>query len=125
MKRTIRPDSDAGQVGNFNLGTTNGDLLFTAGQVPQTDDGTVLNDAPVEEQTHQCLDNIASVLASEGLTMEDVLKTTVYIVDIQNWERVNEADGEHVEEYPARTAVGMTGPWGGVDVEIQAVAAQS
>lgn len=123
MKRTIIPDSNNGQVGNFNLATTNEELLFTAGQVPQTDDGDVLRDAPIEEQTDQCLENIASVLATEGLTLKDVLKTTVYIVDIQNWERVNDAYGNHFEEYPARTAVGVTGLWGGVDVEIEAVAA--
>jgi len=123
VKRTIRPDSEVGQVGNFNLATTNEDLVFTAGQVPQTDEGEVLNDAPVEKQTHQCLENISAVLANEGLTLEDILKTTVYIVDIQNWERVNEAYAQHFEEYPARTAVGVTGLWGGVDIEIQAIAA--
>ena len=122
MKELITTDKQTGQVGNFNLGATDGDLVFTAGQVPETDDGEVLTDAPIEEQTDQCLANIASVLESEGLSLDHVLKTNVYLVDIQNWERFNEAYGKHFDELPARTTVGVTGLWGGVDVEIEAIA---
>lgn len=125
MRRTVTPDDAPGPVGNFSLGTTNGDLLFTAGQVPETADGDVLRDATVEEQTEQCLRNLERVLAAEGLGFEDVLKTTVFLVDIQNWDRVNEAYGEFLGETepPARSVVGVTGLWGGIDVEIEAVAA--
>ncbi|MDS0282752.1 RidA family protein [Haloarcula onubensis] len=122
MREILTTEAGAGQVGNFNLGTSDGDLVFTAGQVPETEDGEVLTDAPIEEQTHQCLRNIEAVLESEGLSMEHVLKVNVYIVDIQHWERFDEAYGEHFEELPARTTVGVTGLWGGVDVEIEAVA---
>lgn len=124
MQRTITPDDAPGPVGNFSLGTTNGDLVFTAGQVPETRDGEVLRDATVEAQTEQCLRNLQRVLAAEGLGFEDVLKTTVFLVDIQNWEQVNEAYGEFLGEagLPARSVVGVTGLWGGIDVEIEAVA---
>lgn len=122
MKQIVNTESSTGQVGNFNLGTTNGELVFTAGQVPETEGGEVLNDAPIKQQTDQCLENLKAVLESEGLTLEHILKTTVYVVDIQNWEMVNEAYGEHFQELPARTTVGVTGLWGGVDVEIEAVA---
>ncbi len=122
MKQIVNTESGTGQVGNFNLGTTNGELVFTAGQVPETEEGEVLNDAPIKQQTDQCLKNLKTVLESEGLTLEHILKTTVYVVDIQNWEMVNEAYGEHFQELPARTTVGVTGLWGGVDVEIEAVA---
>lgn len=122
MKEILSTEASTGQVGNFNLGTSDGELVFTAGQVPETDEGEVLNDAPIKEQTDQCLHNLQSVLESEGLSMEHILKTTVYVVDIQNWEMVNEAYGEHFKELPARTTVGVTGLWGGVDVEIEAIA---
>lgn len=122
MKRMIHTDRAPGAVGEYSQAATNGDLLFTAGQVPETGDGRVLDDASVEEQTHQCLDNLAGVLESEGLALEDVLKTTVYLVDIDRWDRVNEAYGSRFEaEPPARSVVGVTGLWGGVDVEIEAV----
>lgn len=122
MKQILSTESGAGQVGNFNLGTSNGDIVFTAGQVPQTEDGVALNDAPIKEQTDQCIENLKTVLESEGLSLEHILKTTVYVVDIQNWEMVNEAYGQHFDEFPARTTIGVTGLWGGVDIEIEAVA---
>lgn len=122
MKRTIHTERAPGAVGAYNQATTNGELLFTAGQVPETDAGQVLADAPVEEQTHQCLDNLVGVLEAEGLALEDVLKTTVYLVDIDRWDRVNDAYGSRFEtEPPARSVVGVTGLWGDVDVEIEAV----
>ncbi|MFB6081135.1 MAG: RidA family protein [Haloferacaceae archaeon] len=124
MKRVIKTQTAPGSVGAYSQATTNGELVFTAGQVPETMDGDVLNDAPVEEQTRQCLENLKGVLEAQDLTLRDVLKTTVYIVDIRNWERVNEAYSEYFdEEPPARSAVGVTGLWGGIDVEIQAIAA--
>jgi len=122
MKKIVTTDEKTAQVGNFNLGTSNGDLIFTAGQVPETDEGEVLRDAPIEVQTDQCLSNIEAVLESEGLGLEHILKTTVYLVDIQNWERFNDAYGKHFDELPARTTIGVTGLWGGVDVEIEAIA---
>lgn len=122
MKKIVTTDKKTAQVGNFNLGTSNGDLVFTAGQVPETDEGEVLRDAPIEVQTDQCLSNIEAVLESEGLGLEHILKTTVYLVDIQNWERFNDAYGKHFDELPARTTIGVTGLWGGVDVEIEAIA---
>lgn len=122
MKEILSTEASTGQVGNFNLGTSNGDLIFTAGQVPETDDGEVLSDAPIKEQTDQCLQNLQSVLESEGLSLGHILKTTVYVVDIQNWEMVNEAYGKHFDEFPARTTIGVTGLWGGVSVEIEAIA---
>jgi reactive intermediate/imine deaminase len=125
MRRTITPDDAPGPVGNFSLGTTNGELVFTAGQVPETRDGELLRDGTVEAQTEQCLQNLERVLAAEGLGLGDLLKTTVFLVDIDNWERVNEAYGEFFGEVepPARSVVGVTGLWGGIDVEIEAVAA--
>jgi len=124
MKRTITPSSDVGldESGYFNLATTDGNLMFLSGQVPETEDGKLLNDAPIREQTDQCLQNIQSVLESEGLSMGHILKTTIYAVDMQNYDAVNEAYGEHFDEYPARTFVGVTGLWGGVSVEIEAIA---
>lgn len=122
MKRSVKPDDAPGPVGNFNLATTNEELVFTAGQVPETKEGEVLNDATIEEQTEQCLQNLEQVLAAEGLTLDDVLKTTVFLVDIQNWDRLNETYGTYFDDPPARSVIGVTGLWGGIDVEIEAVA---
>ncbi|MGM0605557.1 MAG: Rid family detoxifying hydrolase, partial [Halobacteriota archaeon] len=90
MKRTISTDDAPAAVGAYSQATTNGDLLFTAGQLPLTPDGDLLDDASVGEQTRQCLANVEAILAAEGLAMDDVLKVTVYLDDIDDFEAFNE-----------------------------------
>lgn len=125
MKQVIDPDGAPEALGAFSHATTNGDTLYTAGQLAQTAD-RVMHDAPIEAQTTQCLENLEAVLREAELGFEDVLKTTVYMVDIQNWEAVNEAYAEFFEGAPpARTAVGVTGLCGGGDVEIEMVASHT
>ena len=75
MKRTISTDDAPAAVGAYSQATTNGDLLITAGQLPLTVDGELLDDEPVAEQTRQCLENVAAILESEGLSLDDVLET--------------------------------------------------
>jgi len=123
MKRTISTDEAAAAVGAYNQATTNGDLLFTAGQLPLTADGELRDDAPVAEQTEQCLANVRAILAAEGLGMDDVLKTTVYLDDIDDFEAFNEAYSEVFDDDPpARSAVEVGNVPKGAAVEIEAIA---
>jgi reactive intermediate/imine deaminase len=123
MKRTVSTDDAPAAVGAYSQATTNGDLLITSGQLPLTTDGELLDDAPVAEQTEQCLDNVAAVLAAEGLSLEDVLKTTVFLDDIDDFEAFNEAYAAAFDaDPPARSAVGVDAVPKGAAVEIEAVA---
>lgn len=123
MKRTIQTDDAPDAVGPYSQATTNGDLLFTAGQVALTPDGDAMNDAPVEEQARQALDNVAAILDAEGLTMDDVLKTTVYLDDMDDYDAVNEVYAEYFEgDPPARSAVGVDELPVGFDVEVEVIA---
>lgn len=124
MRKIIDPGTDTGldEEANFNLATTDGDLVFLSGQVPETEDGELLRNAPLKQQTDQCLQNLTSVLEAEGLGTEHILKTRIYVVDIQHYDEVNEAYGEYFDKYPARTFIGVTGLFGGVDIEIEATA---
>ena len=124
MKRTISTDDAPAAVGAYSQATTNGDILFTAGQLPLTTDGELLDDEPVGEQTRQCLENVAAILAAEGASMADVLKTTVYLDDIEDFEAFNEVYGEFFDaEPPARSAVEVGNVPKGAAVEIEAMAA--
>jgi 2-iminobutanoate/2-iminopropanoate deaminase len=110
-------------VGAYSQATTNGDLVFTAGQIPLTPDGELLADAPVAAQTEQALDNLVAVLAEAGADPGDVLKTTVYLADIDDFEAMNETYATYFrEEPPARSAVQAGALPKGVAVEIEAVA---
>jgi len=123
VKRTISTDDAPAAVGAYSQATTNGNLLVTAGQLPLTTDGELLDDEPVAEQTRQCLRNVAAILESEGLSLDDVLKTTVFLDDIDDFEAFNEAYSEFFEsDPPARSAVGAGAVPKGAAVEIEAIA---
>lgn len=123
MKRTISTDDAPAAVGAYSQATTNGELLITAGQLPLTVDGELLDDEPVAEQTKQCLQNVEAILESEGLGLEDVLKTTVYLDDIDDFDAFNEAySGFFTEDPPARSAVEVGSVPKGAAVEIEAIA---
>lgn len=123
MKRTISTDDAPDAVGAYSQATTNGDLLFTAGQIALTPEGDLMDDASVADQTEQALTNVGAILESEGLSMDDLLKTTVFLADIEDFDEMNETyAGFFDDEPPARSAVQAGGLPAGVDVEIEAVA---
>lgn len=123
MKRIISTDEAPAAVGAYSQATTNGSLVFTAGQIPLTPDGELLADADVDVQTAQALDNLVAVLEAEGADAEDVLKVTVFLADIDDFEAMNDTYAQYFEsEPPARSAVEAGALPKGVAVEIEAVA---
>ncbi|WP_226011611.1 Rid family detoxifying hydrolase [Halomicrobium salinisoli] len=125
MKRTVSTDAAPAAVGAYSQATTTDDLVFTAGQIPLTPDGDLLDDEPVDVQTEQALENVAAVLEAADAGMDDVLKVTVFLDDIDDFDAMNDAyQGFFDEEPPARSAVGVDELPKGVAVEIEAVAAR-
>ncbi|MFB6222183.1 MAG: Rid family detoxifying hydrolase [Haloarcula sp.] len=123
MKRTISTNDAPAAVGAYSQATTNGDILITAGQLPLTTDGELLDDESVADQTRQCLRNVEAILESEGLSLDNVLKTTVFLDDIDDFDAFNEAYSEFFEsEPPARSAIGAGAVPKGAAVEIEAIA---
>jgi reactive intermediate/imine deaminase len=123
MKRIIDTDDAAAAVGAYSQATTDGDILITAGQLPLTADGELLGEASVGDQTRQCLRNVGAILESEGLSFGDVLKTTVYLDDIEDFDGFNDAYSAFFEDDPpARSAVGVEAVPKGAAVEIEAIA---
>ena len=123
MKEIVHTDAAPEAVGAYSQATTNGDLVFTAGQIPLTPDGDLLDDASIAEQTEQALDNLVAVLEEAGAAPTDVLKTTVFLADIDDFEEMNETYAGYFDESPpARSAVQAGALPKGVGVEIEAVA---
>jgi reactive intermediate/imine deaminase len=125
MKRTVSTDDAPAAVGAYSQATTNGDLLFTAGQLPLTTDGDLLDDEPVSVQTEQCMENVAAILEAEGLDLGDVLKTTIFLDDIEDFEEMNGTYGEFFEAYeapPARSAIEVGSVPKGAALEVEVVA---
>ena len=99
-----------------------GDLLFTSGQVGVDDNGLV--DGGLEPELRQVFVNLRLVLNSAGATLSDVVKTTVFLSDMDDYASMNEI---YIQEFgrhrPARSAVAVRGLPGGARIEMEAIAA--
>jgi reactive intermediate/imine deaminase len=125
MKRIIETPNAPAAVGAYSQATTDGDVVFTAGQIPMTPDGELLDDEPIDVQTRQSLENVKAILEEEGLNMQDVLKVSVFMDDIEDFDEMNDAYKEYFQDNPpARSAVEVAALPKGAGVEIEAIAAQ-
>lgn len=122
-KETIHTDDAPAAVGAYSQATTDGNLVFTAGQIALTPDGESLADEPVDVQTEQALTNLEAVLEEAGTGLENVLKTTVFLDDMADFEAMNDTYASFFDdEPPARSAVEAASLPKGMAVEIEAVA---
>jgi reactive intermediate/imine deaminase len=125
MKDIVSTDDAPAAVGAYSQATTTDDLVFTAGQIPLTAEGDLLDEADVDVQTQQALENVQAVVEAAGASMDDVLKVTVYLDDIDDFDVMNDTYETFFEtEPPARSAVGVEALPKGVAVEIEAVASK-
>lgn len=105
MKIIIQTDKAPAAIGPYSQGVEAGGLVITSGQLP-IDPATGAFPAGVEEQTRQSLTNCASVLAAAGLGLENVVKTTVFLSDMNNFAAMNGVyAGFFPDHCPARSAV--------------------
>lgn len=106
MSRTVISTEDAPEaIGPYSQAILADGWLYTAGQIGLDPASGEMVDG-VESQARRALANLEAVLAEAGLDFGDVVKTTVYLADMDDYARVNEIYGEHFEApYPARSAV--------------------
>lgn len=123
MKEIVSTEDAPAAVGAYSQATQTDSMVFTAGQIPLTPDGELLDDAPIERQTEQALDNIAAILDAADTSLGNVLKVTVYLADIDQFEGMNETYAGYFEaDPPARSAVEVANLPKGVGIEIETVA---
>ena len=124
MKRIISTDDAPEAIGAYSQATAANGLLFTAGQIPLTPDGELLEGEPVAVQTRQSLENVKAILDSEGLSMQRVLKTTVYLDDAEDFGEMNDAYAEYfADNPPARSAIEVGSLLRGGALKVEAIAA--
>ncbi|MDE2142324.1 MAG: RidA family protein [Elusimicrobia bacterium] len=123
MKRTPVITAKApAAIGPYSQGMSSGEMVFVSGQTPLLADGTMIAGGTAE-QTEQCLKNITMILAGAGLTMNDVIKTTVFMTDLGQFAAMNEVYATHFKmPYPARATVQVSALPKGAAIEIEAVA---
>jgi len=120
-KEVVSTEDAPEAVGAYSQGVTTDGLVFTAGQIPMTPEGEMV-EGTVAEQTQRALKNLSAVLKEGGSSLESTVKVTVFLDDIDDFEQMNSAYKEFFdEEPPARSAVEAGSIPKGAAVEIEAV----
>jgi reactive intermediate/imine deaminase len=127
-KEALITDKAPGAIGPYSQGIKCGDLIFTSGQLPIDPESKKIPD-DIQDQARQALGNVAAVLSAAGAGLQDVAKVTVFLLNINDFAKVNEVykeffDDDNAKPYPARSAVqvaALPGPVG-CKLEIEAVA---
>ncbi len=117
------PDAPA-PGGHYSQAVVHNGLVFLSGILPITPTGEKLSQATISEQTKQVLANLDVILRAAGCTRESVLKTTIYIADIEAWGGVNQLYAQFFGDHrPARSVVPCSPLHYGFGIELEAVAA--
>ena len=110
-------------IGPYSQGIKVGDLVYTSGQIPIDPVTGNFVEGGIKEQTRQSLTNVQAILKEAGLTMENVVKTTVFMADMNDFADMNAVYADFfTEPYPARSAVAVKTLPKGALVEIEVVA---
>lgn len=110
-------------VGPYSQAIRAGDFLFVAGQVPVIPETGEFVTESINAQTQQCMNNIKMILNAAGSGLTDVVRTTIYLTNMQDFSEVNEAYGNFFDlDPPARTTIGVASLPKGVAIEIDVIA---
>ena len=110
-------------IGPYSQAVYVGNLVYTSGQIPIDPATGAIVEGGIKEQTRQSLSNVKAILESAGLTMGNVVKTTVFMADMNDFAKMNSVYAEFfVEPYPARSAVAVKTLPKGALVEIEVIA---
>ncbi|WP_424950827.1 RidA family protein [Deinococcus sp.] len=122
MKEAIQTPTAPAAIGPYSQATVSGQMVYTSGQIPLSPDGSLL-EGDVAMQARQVLDNLKALLAAAGSGLDRVLKTTVFLKDMEDFAAMNAVYAEYFSEpYPARSTVQVAKLPRDVRVEIEAVA---
>ena len=119
----IATDGAPGAIGPYSQAVRSGDLVFCSGQIPLDPLTGQLVDGGIGSQTARVLANLAAVLAAADLKLANVVKTTVFLVSMDDFPAMNEVYALHFDEDPpARSTVAVAALPKGARVEIEAIA---
>ncbi len=123
-KKWIAPSEGPKPVGPYSPGVVANGFLFVSGQIPLNPATGELVKESFESQVRQTLENVKSVIEAVGATLDDVVKVTIFLQDLANFEELNRIYSEYFSESkPARAAIQAARLPKDVDIEIEAIAA--
>ena len=120
--KAIETTAAPAAIGPYSQALAKGDFLFLSGQIPVNPETGAIAET-VEEQAEQSLKNITAILKENGMNMQNVIKTTVFLSDLKDFAVVNKIYAEHFQKpYPARSCVQVAGIPKGCKLEIECIA---
>ena len=126
MKKAISAEGAPAAIGPYSHGVALGDLFFTSGQIPLVPETGKLVEGGIQEKTEQAFRNLEAVLAANGMTFENVVKTTVFITDLADFAEINRIYATRFPSNPpARSCVQVAALPAGARLEIELVAAKA
>jgi 2-iminobutanoate/2-iminopropanoate deaminase len=125
-RAVISSDGAPKAIGPYSQAIKVGNMVFLSGQLALDPAGkTDLSSLDADAQTHRAMDNLAAVLAAAGLSMKDVVATTLYVADLKDFEAINRAYGSYFPSSPpARSTVQVAALPRGAKIEISAIASK-
>lgn len=125
MRQVVSTDGAPKAIGPYSQGIDTGSLVFVSGQIPLDPATGQMVSGSIAEQTERVLKNIEGVLKAAGLSLNHVVRTTVYLVDLGEFGAMNEVYARHFpKDHPARSTVQVAALPKGARIEIDAIAAR-
>ncbi|MEE1277834.1 MAG: RidA family protein [Acutalibacteraceae bacterium] len=120
--KVISTDKSPAAIGPYSQGLDAGNIVFVSGQIPvNVQTGTMAD--TIEEQTAQSLNNVKNILAANGLTMANVIKTSVFLSDLNDFAAMNKVyETFFTAPYPTRSCVQVAAIPKGAKIEIECIA---
>ena len=124
MKQIIFTEKAPAPIGPYSQAVLFGDTLYTSGQIAIDPANGELVSGDIQAETKQVMENLEAVLEAAGMTFDNVIKTTIFIMDMNDFAKINEVYGSYLDEKtaPARETVQVAGLPKGVAVEISMIA---
>ena len=121
-RETIHTDKAPAAVGTYSQAMRVGDLVFISGQIPFVPVTMEVVEGDFAARARQVFENLKTIAEAAGGSLNDAVKLTIFLTDLDNFATVNEVMAEYCDEpYPARAAVGVSALPKGVDIEADAI----
>ncbi|HTJ08371.1 MAG TPA: RidA family protein [Candidatus Binataceae bacterium] len=123
MKNQISTSAAPSAIGPYSQAIADGEWVFCSGQIGIDSASGRLVEGGIEHETRRVMENLREVLGAADLGFEDLVKTTIYVVDLGEFDIINRIYGEHLNSpYPARATVQVAALPRGARIEIEAIA---
>lgn len=126
MKQVINTTNAPAPIGPYSQAIAAGNFLFVSGQIPSNPSTGEIVSGDIKAETKQVMENIKAILVESGIGFSNIVKTTIFLTDMQSFGQVNEVYGTYFTgQFPARETVQVAGLPKNVNVEISVIAIKS